>query len=527
MIMKKLLSPGTLCAFLTLLSLTACEKDADSPLEQTDLAVSTANARRKGDEVTFYALTNGATLDKLSTKFSERVLGSASITGLQAGEIILAIDFRPATGQLYGLGSSSRLYVINPETGVARQIGPGAFAPALSGTIAGFDFNPTVDRIRVVTNTGQNLRLNPETGTVVMVDGPINGPAGATVAAVAYVNNVAGATTTTLFDIDLTTNKLYRQDPPNAGTLVEVGPLKLAISGEGGFDISPDGDALALFAVDKNKEKDKNQMSSLFSVDLGSGDTKVLAKYAKTYSAIAIPTRPVAYAVNAANNLLIFDPSHSDNRDGDGAVIAKPLMGLQPGEVVLGIDFRPLNGQLYALGSTGRIYTVNTASGAVAMVGTLNTPLNGTQFGFDFNPVVDRIRIVSNAGQNLRFNPNDGTTAIDMPLNPTTTGVTAAAYTNNFTGTTSTMLFDIDINTDKLYLQNPPNNGTLVEIGGLGVNVEAATGFDIGGFSGIAYALLTTNGRTKLYTINTATGKATAIDEFASAVNGLAIGLGF
>lgn len=533
--MKQLFRYGTLCAVAAaLLSLTSCQKE--DIIESDGQILSDATARRGDDDVTFYALADGTILDKLSTEGKEKVLNSALITGLQANEKILAIDFRPATGQLYGLGSNSRLYVINPMTGVARPITPPGsssstytFTTPLSGTIAGFDFNPTVDRIRVVTNAGQNLRLNPETGAVAGVDAAINGVAGAMIAAVAYTNNVAGATETVLYDIDLTTKKLYRQDPPNAGALVEVGPLKLNITGEGGFDIPAGGyDGFGLFEVDKKP--------TLFSIDLRSGKAKEITKFAKKYTAIAIPTRSVAYAVDAGNKLLIFSLSNDDDDDryyANGNTTPKSLTGLQADEKVLGIDFRPLNGQLYALGSTGRIYTVNTASGLVTPVGTGPISLSGTQFGFDFNPLVDRLRILSNAGQNLRFNPNTGTlAATDAPLNYTATpgvtpGVTAGAYTNNFAGTTSTELFDIDTDSDNLVLQNPPNSGVLVVRGSLGVNVDANNGFDIGGASNVAYALLTSGGSTKLYTINISKGKATAISSFPATVQGLAIGLGF
>ncbi len=37
------------------------------------------------------------------------IQASVPITGLQTGESILGIDYRPGTGQLYGLGSSNRL----------------------------------------------------------------------------------------------------------------------------------------------------------------------------------------------------------------------------------------------------------------------------------------------------------------------------------------------------------------------------------------------------------------------------------
>jgi hypothetical protein len=499
---SSLLSTGCL-----LFALTACQKDdyGKFPLP-TPSKINT----------TFYALAAGVALDKFSVDDVQNIASSATITGLQAGERILAIDFRPATGQLYGLSSSSRLYVINPQTGAARAIGAEPFSPLLSGDIAGFDFNPTVDRIRVVTSTGQNLRLNPETGAVAAEDGTINGQPGAMLAGAAYDTNEAGAATTTLYDIDLVSQKLFKQMPPNDGTLVEVGPLGKNITGEGGFDISAkDGLALGLFEVDTKP--------TLFSVNLTTGKATILAIFDKErrYTGIAIPTNPVGYATDATNNLLIFNP------EKPGQAVTKPITGLTSGDQVVGIDFRPLNGQLFALSTTGTIYTVNASNGAAVVNGRLSTALQGTHVGFDFNPVVDRIRIISNTGQNLRYNPNDGTLLVDGMLNPGMPAVTASAYANNFAGTTSTMLFNIDTEADKLYLQNPPNDGTLGEIGSLGIPVDASNGFDIGGTSGIAYALLTSNGSTKLYSINTTTGVATAKGDFSSQVNGFALGLGF
>ncbi|OUJ73809.1 DUF4394 domain-containing protein [Hymenobacter crusticola] len=501
--MKNLFRLRKLAFFAALFfALTSCDDDGDFPGYNGSL------------DVPFYALEDGVRLTAFSAGNPQTPASAAAITGLQTGETILAIDFRPATGQLYGLGSTSRLYVLDPKTGAARPVGAGPFTPALAGTLAGFDFNPTVDRIRLVTSTGQNLRLNPETGTVAATDGNINGAAGASITAVAYTGNVSGSTTTTLYDIDATSQKLYKQMPPNDGTLVEVGSLNLAISGDGGFDIAPDTDkALALYNV--------GGKATLFSVDLATGKASIISVYNKAYTGIAIPTQPVAYAVSATNNLLIFNP------EKPATAIAKPITGLASGETIVGIDFRPVNGQLYAVSSNSRVLTLNTSSGAAAVVATLSTPLVGTSFGVDFNPTVDRIRIVSNTGQNLRVNPADGVTTVDGALNPGTPAVTGAAYTNNFAGATSTTLYDLDVNTDKLYTQNPPNNGTLVEVGNLGVNVEAATGFDIGGASGTPYALLTSGGSTKLYRINLNTGAATAVGDFNASATGFALGLGF
>ncbi|MNT22640.1 hypothetical protein D3C72_1580320 [compost metagenome] len=88
-------------------------------------------------------------------------------------------------------------------------------------------------------------------------------------------------------------------------------------------------------------------------------------------------------------------------------------------------------------------------------------------------------------------------------------------------------MFDVDSTTDRLYKQDPPNAGTLVDVGPLGVNIEANSGFDIGGTSGIAYGIFTVSGVQKLYTVNLTTGAATAGATISTAVRGFTLGLGF
>ena len=118
-----------------------------------------------------FFVTTGNFIGRFDSATPGTVTGVVPITGLQNGESILAIDCRPATGQIYALGSMSRLYIINPTTGVATQVGAaGGFT--LSGTSFGFDFNPVVDRIRVVSDADQNLRLNPDTGALAAYGGP-------------------------------------------------------------------------------------------------------------------------------------------------------------------------------------------------------------------------------------------------------------------------------------------------------------------------------------------------------------------
>jgi hypothetical protein len=502
----------------SLLTLNACQRPADSVLTPQQ-SIVTSPTGRLAAPVQFYALTDGNQLLLLNSDNTASPLSTVSVTGLGMNERLVAIDFRPATGQLYGLTNASRLYIINQLTGTATALGTGPFSPALTGDVTAFDFNPTVDRIRVVTNQGLNLRLNPETGTTAAIDGTINGVAGAAISGAAYTNNFAGATTTVLYDIDPVTDRLYRQDPPNNGTLAVVGSLGVDVVGASGFDIAPNGAALATLGR-------SGFNTELYEINLATGLAEKVGDLPTTSSIIglAIPTAPVAYAVDGFNRLMIFDPTTS------AAPIMKAITGLQSGEMLVGIDFRPANAQLYGVSNQSRIYTINTSSGAVAMIGggPFSPAVEGVDIGMDFNPTVDRIRLVSSTGQNLRLHPDLGTVvATDGRLNPGSPSITGAAYTNNFAGATTTTLFNIDSMTDQLTRQVPPNDGTQQVVGSLGVNVEGANGFDIGGTTGNAYALLRTGNQSRVYQINLTTGAATPGMMFPALVQGMAVGLGF
>ena len=205
------------------------------------------------------------------------ILSNVAVTGLVAGDSLVGIDVRPATGGLYGLSLGSRLYLINPVTGAATQVGSdGAFT--LNGTQFGFDFNPTVDRIRVTTNADQNLRLNPNDGSVAGTDGTLayaagdpNFGANPNITGSAYTNNVNGATTTTLYNIDSNLNVLVTQNPPNNGALNTVGSLGRDVPDIAGFDISSQsGVAYAAFI------NLSNGLNQLFTVNLTTGATTIV-----------------------------------------------------------------------------------------------------------------------------------------------------------------------------------------------------------------------------------------------------------
>jgi len=130
------------------------------------------------------------------------------------------------------------------------------------------------------------------------------------------------------------------------------------------------------------------------------------------------------------------------------------ITGLTGDDEVVGIDYRVQNGELYAVGDAGGIYIVSTANASASKVSQLSIALAGASFGVDFNPAADRLRVISDTGQNLRHDLNTGTTTNDgaltypavPPGDPTPgVGITGAAYTNNdLDATTGTTLFDID-----------------------------------------------------------------------------------
>lgn len=206
------------------------------------------------------------------------------------------------------------------------------------------------------------------------------------------------------------------------------------------------------------------------------------------------------FGVDNANMLLAFGSLRPDLLTRRVAIA-----GLAAAETVVGIDVRPVDGKLYALTTLSRVYTLDTLSGAATAVGPAFTPaLAGTSFGFDFNPMADRLRVHSDAEQDLRLNPlTGGIAATDAALayaagdpgfgvNPSITGT---AYTNSVAAAASTVLYAIDAVRDVLVRLDAPNNGQLSTVGALGFDASGATGFDIAGNNGTAYLSLNTAGQ--------------------------------
>ncbi len=215
---------------------------------------------------------------------------------------------------------------------------------------------------------------------------------------------------------------------------------------------------------------------------------------------------------------------------------AGAVSGLIGDTALIGIDYRVQNGKLYGVGNAGGVYILDPRTAIATLDSQLTFLPSGASFGVDFNPAADRLRIVSDTGQNLRHDLTTDTTANDTGLAYVPAAVAtiaAAAYTNNdLDASTATSLFDVDTNLDQVALQSPPNAGSLVATGKLTVDVGAQAGFDIYTSlrNGVAvgnrgFAALSVNGASGFYRVSVLTGKATLIGTFDTQVVDVAIPL--
>lgn len=233
-------------------------------------------------------------------------------------------------------------------------------------------------------------------------------------------------------------------------------------------------------------------------------------------------------AVTSQRELITFDSATPDTIATSVAITGL----LDQFESLYAIDFRPSNSTLYGLGnapgSIYRLYTLDTNTGVATQVGSdITGVITGTFGGFDFNPSLDLIRIVTDSDQNLRIDPNTGVlinsdTSVAYAAGDsgfgTNPNIVGSAYNNNSPGAANTSLFGIDSNRDVLVLQDPPNNGTLNTVGALGVDFQNFAGFDVSGASGTAFASSIDTGftGTNFYSIDLTTGGATLVGEIGS-----------
>jgi hypothetical protein len=255
-----------------------------------------AAATSTGHTEDLVAITASQHLIRFTAAYPRRLTLRQRLTGLPEGERVADIDYRVARGVLYGVTSAGRVVTIDPWTAQVTVISASLPPISWGGQRAGMDFNPSVDRIRIVTSGGMNLRLHPDTGAVIdskpnepglQIDKPLAYVAGdpnagkaPEVTAVAYTYNTDNEKITTLYGIDRARGVLVRHGSvegvqplvsPDTGQLSTVGSLGLGRLEDVTFDIS-DLRYLGLAAVRTQAEP----RSVLVDVDLQTGEARTL-----------------------------------------------------------------------------------------------------------------------------------------------------------------------------------------------------------------------------------------------------------
>lgn len=548
-----------------------------------------------------YVLTDNNSVALLSTSSIIRPFNPLPVNGLAAGERLVAIDVRPQNNRLYALAVNGagalQLYHLDLASGSAVatalnaapvQFDDGSNPVPTPGESFGIDFNPTVDRLRLVSDGGLNARMNPNTGTLIdgdnggaagsapglNPDGSIKGPT-SRVDDSAYTNSSINVAVTTQYTLDSATNQLFIQNPPNSGTqtmgrALTLDGTALDFSRVGGFDIPSSvavsaagmpatGIAYAVLTV--------SGVDGLYSIELSNGVAALLGTLGTAgVQDIALAGTPAAGISLSGDGtqlqrFLVTQPD---------ATVLVPVTGLAPNDTLVGIDGRPATGQLFGVGvnataNTATIYRLDPQTGGATAIGTaggiafvdsagaaVDLPVPSVGYGVDFNPTVDRIRLVTGNGLNARLNPITGAAVDgdnggaagsvpgvnpDGPISGATTKVDATAYTNNFQGVTGmvrTTQYTLDSASDQLFIQNPPNSGTQttalpVTLNGGPLNFTASSGFDIAPdvvvatantpAQGQGYAALSVNGVADLYSIDLATGVARRVGSIGSINN--------
>ena len=474
----------------------------------------------------------GVDLD--SMEFARSVRGipratTANTAGaLDPTEVIQDIDYRNSEGALYALtktGTQGRIIRIDPNSGtfirLSTLVSDGTTTQiALTDTSYTIDFNPVVDRLRVIGSNGANLRVDVSTGDTATDS---NIAAGNTITGAAYEDTFTSTGRgTRLFTLDSSTNdRVNLQNPPNDGTQSDPKSLlgSTNVDSIDGYDINPVNNAgLALLTVGGAQQ--------FYNINPGvSGGANAATFFAAPprltgnikYKAFTFITtaNPTVTALTNSNKVRTFRANQPSNVSDEVT-----LTGLgTSGEKVIGIDFRQSDRTLYALSDASTIYSVAT-TGALTNVRTLGTPLNGaTQYTLDFNPLTpttgstqNRLRLIGADRSNAVVNVEDGVVSGNSAVTGTPAPVVkAAAYFNNFRTSTVTSLLVIDRASSSLNTHDfstTTSQGALTRLSILGITLDSTSpvGFDISGRNNenqLLMARTAASGNFSLYRVNT------------------------
>jgi hypothetical protein len=379
---------------------------------------------------TAYGLTTTNQLIVFDVDNPGALLAQVPVTGLAPGDSLVGIDFGPFDVQLYGVGQSGRLYIVNPISGLARVMGAGPWN-ALTGTEFAVDFHPGLNRVRVMSDADINLTIDAATG-VVTTETPLN-PANPSIGGAAYAQ--FGINGPRLYVIDTATDRLGYLDMPSDGTITDNGPLGVDVTDVAGFDMTVGNTMYAALTVGGVPT-----LYRIFSIGPTLTPLGPIAGGTPLRGLAVLSRHVTMWSVDTVSQHLV----RYSSRSVPTVLTELPIAGTQPGEKILALDFRPSTAQLYGLGSTNRLYRFDLTTGQATQIGGPDafTPfVANPSVDIDFNPITDELRITGyNGDSNVRMNPDTGAVTVDTALNPS--GVEGAAYSIQ-PGAVSTTLYGI------------------------------------------------------------------------------------
>ncbi|MBN9483325.1 MAG: hypothetical protein BGO70_12660 [Bacteroidetes bacterium 43-93] len=490
-----------------------------------------------------------------------------TVTGMTAGQTIAGADVRPLTGELYIMGydalsNTAQIYSLNTATGVAAAISSTPMSLGLGATDAiSFDFDPTMDRIRVVGANGKNYNINPVNGAIVSTDADlsfgladVNHLATPSIGAIAYTNSYVGAGTTALYSYDMALNVLAAIDSPATGVLHTIGNTGLmvnTVTHSIDMDVYVDPVTLnstAYLAANTNADLNDN----LYSIDLNTGIATSLGLIGG-----GLDVKNIAITINralpAVTGKMIFGVQNKTNTlvsfDSDNPRLLRtymPVTGMASGQMIAGLDFRPSDGKLYAMGydylsGQYQLYTINTATGTATAVNSTAAAINlgmSNNVAFDFDPVADKVRVISReTGMNYRINPTSGAiemtdTAIVYGTSDVNAGKTphigAIAYTNSYNHATVTELYALDDSLGSMVKLGSPNGGmltttaaSLVMVNATDMSSDIDFFYDSTSMNNVGYIAVNsmTSLNDKLYTVNTNSSSMSLVSDIGLGVS--------
>lgn len=278
-------------------TLTACGAVAQPTGAPAQVAASAGTVTAEDNGRRAVGLTADGELIAFDTSDPGGATVIGPVGGLQGDTSLVGIDYRVQDGKLYGVGNKGGIYTIDDAGGAATKVRK--LTVALKGKSFGVDFNPAANALRIISDTGQNLRqpfasADAETAVDKALTDPAAPPATGTVpasgvTAAGYTNNDLDDTTaTTLFDLNSTADRLAVQSPANAGTLAPAGKLPVDAGGDAGFDVYSTLDAGRTVGNEAFAAVTVGGVQRLLKVDLLTGDATDLGQFNAEVTDIAV-----------------------------------------------------------------------------------------------------------------------------------------------------------------------------------------------------------------------------------------------